>query len=400
MSESQGERDKQLFSEANSAPPQTVSEEPCEYIEYYPNAPTYRCVLPRGHLGYHRATAPAVSEEPGAPKVVCLCGSTRFYREYQIANFDETLAGHIVLSVGFYPHSQEHHEEVGLTNAGYDESIKEALDELHKRKIDLADEVLVISPSGYIGDSTRSEIEYAQAHGKPVGYREDFPPPVPESEPVAIHQWRLRKDPNGGWTDGMCGLEDDDDVENRILFTHPPVESEPRREAHETRWSLLAARVTLKQLSDDPLQRQFADAILRQMASVEEELPVPVESEGAREAGMRKILEEGLADIDQHKLKVRSALYGDVEFWKLRKVVEAALTSTPEADIAAGRVERFDSMSEAIAGLHSPAGKEGFWCPHCGFVRADEDGCCAACGADCEVVEASPAVTERGEPEK
>ena len=118
------------------------------------------------------------------PDVVCLCGSTRFYREYQIANFDETMKGNIVLSVGFYPHSREHHEEMGLTNAGYDESVKAALDELHKRKIDLADEVLVICPAGYIGDSTRSEIEYAAAHDKPVRYREEFPaaPATPQED--------------------------------------------------------------------------------------------------------------------------------------------------------------------------------------------------------------------------
>ena len=118
------------------------------------------------------------------PKIVCLCGSTRFYREYQIANYDETLAGRIVLSVGFYPHSQEHHEAVGLTNAGYDQSVKEALDELHKRKIDLADEVLVVAPGGYIGDSTRSEIAYADAHGKPVRFRADFPAAV--GAPTAV----------------------------------------------------------------------------------------------------------------------------------------------------------------------------------------------------------------------
>ena len=108
------------------------------------------------------------------PKIVCLCGSTRFYEEFQRANFRETMAGNIVLTVGFYPHNQfwelnyqGHGEDVGVTP---EEKI--ALDELHKRKIDLADEILVLNVGGHIGDSTRSEIAYAQANGKPVRWLE------------------------------------------------------------------------------------------------------------------------------------------------------------------------------------------------------------------------------------
>ena len=47
------------------------------------------------------------------------------------------------------------------------------LDDMHKRKIDMADEIFVINVGGYIGSSTRSEIEYAQATGKKVNYLED-----------------------------------------------------------------------------------------------------------------------------------------------------------------------------------------------------------------------------------
>lgn len=103
-----------------------------------------------------------------APTVVCLCGSTRFYDEFQQANFSFTMEGMIVLSVGFYPHNaQVHGEGVGITP-----SQKEALDELHKRKIDLADHIFVINVGGYIGESTRSEIEHAERTGKPVYYQE------------------------------------------------------------------------------------------------------------------------------------------------------------------------------------------------------------------------------------
>lgn len=98
-----------------------------------------------------------------APKVVCLCGSTRFKQEFVTANFEETMKGNIVLSVGFFAH---------VDSDLYDlkPGEKEKLDELHKRKIDLADEIFVLNVGGYIGDSTRSEIEYATKWGKPVRY--------------------------------------------------------------------------------------------------------------------------------------------------------------------------------------------------------------------------------------
>ena len=106
------------------------------------------------------------------PKIVCLCGSTRFYEQFQQANYNETMDGNIVLSVGFYPHRLEvHNQTVGCT-----EEQKIKLDELHKRKIDLADEILVLNIGGYIGNSTKSEIEYAKAHNKSIRYLED--PPV------------------------------------------------------------------------------------------------------------------------------------------------------------------------------------------------------------------------------
>lgn len=132
------------------------------------------------------------------PRIVCLCGSTRFGDAYRDALRDETLAGKIVLSVGLLGHQE------GLDMTG---PVKAMLDELHLRKIDLADEVLVLNalcpqcsecgaafcydqkwgerpgcvcgvrPRGasrvtrpYIGESTRREIAYAIAHGKPVRY--------------------------------------------------------------------------------------------------------------------------------------------------------------------------------------------------------------------------------------
>lgn len=106
------------------------------------------------------------------PRIVCLCGSTRFYKHFQEANYLETIQGRIVLSVGFYPHAvnEMHGEGIGIT-----EEQKEKLDELHKRKIDLCDEILVLNVGGHIGSSTRSEIEYAREHNKEIRYLESTP---------------------------------------------------------------------------------------------------------------------------------------------------------------------------------------------------------------------------------
>jgi hypothetical protein len=91
------------------------------------------------------------------PEIVCICGSTRFPEELRQANRDLTFAGIIVLAP---------------SDAGevISEQKKVALDALHLRKIDLADRVLVVNPGGYIGDSTRREIAYAEKAGKAVSF--------------------------------------------------------------------------------------------------------------------------------------------------------------------------------------------------------------------------------------
>ncbi|HVX45651.1 MAG TPA: hypothetical protein VHC49_17305 [Mycobacteriales bacterium] len=100
------------------------------------------------------------------PRIVCLCGSSRFYAEFQQADYDLTMAGEIVLSIGFPPPGTPTGEGVG-----HDSAAKLALDELHKRKIDLADYIYVLDVDGYVGESTRSEIAYAAQHGIPIRYR-------------------------------------------------------------------------------------------------------------------------------------------------------------------------------------------------------------------------------------
>jgi len=104
-------------------------------------------------------------EKVNKPEVICLCGSTRFVEWFSKMNLHFTLQGKIVLSIGCDTKSDD---ALGLT-----EEDKADLNELHLRKIDIADRVFVINIDGYIGDSTRREIEYAENIGKPIGYLEE-----------------------------------------------------------------------------------------------------------------------------------------------------------------------------------------------------------------------------------
>lgn len=102
---------------------------------------------------------------PDRPEIVCLCGSTRFVDEIRAANRQLTLAGVIVVAPGVFLHAEDPAADESITDEH-----KAALSALHLRKIDLADRILVVNPGGYIGESTSSEIAYAQATGKPVSY--------------------------------------------------------------------------------------------------------------------------------------------------------------------------------------------------------------------------------------
>jgi histidinol phosphatase-like enzyme len=107
------------------------------------------------------------------PEIIFLCGSTRFANHHAIMKWELEKQGKIVLMINYLPHWyakakrwRDHHhfeEKSGM---------KEMLDELHLRKIDLADRVMIINVDGYIGESTRNEIEYAEKQGKPVEYLE------------------------------------------------------------------------------------------------------------------------------------------------------------------------------------------------------------------------------------
>ena len=108
----------------------------------------------------------------GKYKVITLCGSTKFKDEFLKAQKDLTLKGNIVISVGLFGHSGDFEVWENM-DEGTLIKTKEMLDDMHKRKIDMSDEIFVINVNGYIGDSTKSEIEYAIKTGKKVNYLED-----------------------------------------------------------------------------------------------------------------------------------------------------------------------------------------------------------------------------------
>jgi len=107
----------------------------------------------------------------GGYRVITLCGSTRFKDEFMQAQKRLTLAGNIVISVGLFGHSGDNEVWEGMSEDTLTKT-KEMLDDMHKRKIDMADGIFVINVGGYIGSSTRSEIEYAMEHGKTIEYLE------------------------------------------------------------------------------------------------------------------------------------------------------------------------------------------------------------------------------------
>lgn len=123
----------------------------------------------------------------GGYKVITLCGSTRFKDDFLKVQKQLTLQGNIVISVGLFGHSGD--DEV------WNDGTKEMLDDMHKRKIDMADGIFVIDVDEYIGESTKSEIEYAKAHGKTIQYCSC--PTFIMDEVGGVHDEGLGWNPNG-----------------------------------------------------------------------------------------------------------------------------------------------------------------------------------------------------------
>lgn len=107
----------------------------------------------------------------GKYPVITLCGSTSFKDEFYEVQKRLTLEENIVISVGLFGHAGDQEVWDGM-DEGTLSKTKEMLDDMHKRKIDMSDSIYVINVGGYIGESTRSEIEYAKTCGKPIRYLE------------------------------------------------------------------------------------------------------------------------------------------------------------------------------------------------------------------------------------
>ena len=97
-------------------------------------------------------------------KIITLCGSIKFKDEFMKVQEKLTLDGNIVLTPNFFNN---------IKKENIDEKTKKMLDEMHKQKIDMSDEIYVINVGGYIGESTKKEIEYAKARGKEVSFMEN-----------------------------------------------------------------------------------------------------------------------------------------------------------------------------------------------------------------------------------
>ena len=106
------------------------------------------------------------------PEIICLCGSSRFVQQMAVLMWDFEKEGKITLGLHLLP---SWYEGVKSDHQAEAEGIADQMDELHLRKIDLADRVFVVNIDGYIGDSTRREIAYATEHDKPVLYLEPIP---------------------------------------------------------------------------------------------------------------------------------------------------------------------------------------------------------------------------------
>ena len=98
-------------------------------------------------------------------KIITLCGSIKFKDEFTGIQEKLTLDGNIVLTPNFFNNIKK--EEIDLET-------KKMLDEMHKQKIDMSDEIYVINVGGYIGESTKNEIEYAKEKGKRISYLENI----------------------------------------------------------------------------------------------------------------------------------------------------------------------------------------------------------------------------------
>jgi hypothetical protein len=121
-------------------------------------------------LSEQLAKAQKQVESARKTKVIVLCGSTRFTDEMMIKNWELTKMGNVVMGWNVMPNGYFNNMD---GHGAEEEGIKEIVDEVHKRKIDLCDEIFVLNVGGYIGESTSSEINYAQSNGKKIVFMDE-----------------------------------------------------------------------------------------------------------------------------------------------------------------------------------------------------------------------------------
>ena len=141
-------------------------------------------------------------------KIITLCGSTKFKDQFIQAQKELTLAGNIVISVGLFGHSGD--EEV------WNDGIKEMLDDMHKRKIDMADAIMVIDVDDYIGISTRQEINYAKSKGKCIYFYNH--PEMYYDEVGGFHDSGTGYSPNGIYCGECSKLTCKDCIHENIIL--------------------------------------------------------------------------------------------------------------------------------------------------------------------------------------
>ena len=136
----------------------------------------------------------------GKYKIITLCGSTKFKDDFMRVQKELSLQGNIVISVGLFGHSGDNEVWENMSEGELTKT-KIMLDDMHKRKIDMADEIMVIDVDDYIGESTEREIEYAKSQGKfiyfynhPEAYYDDI---------GGFHDSGMGWNPNGNWC-GEC----------------------------------------------------------------------------------------------------------------------------------------------------------------------------------------------------
>lgn len=144
----------------------TKETDPCKfpYCDFVIKNPEFFKAIPNSKEVSNNFTPPTLTSKCEESRgVITLCGSTKFKTEFLNMLEILTLAGWVVLLPGYYGHR---------ARFPISDDVKEQLDILHKKKIDMSDAIYVLNIDGYIGESTKSEIQYAQDRGKQVIYYE------------------------------------------------------------------------------------------------------------------------------------------------------------------------------------------------------------------------------------